>query len=103
MTTNEFMAAYLEGRSELSKLERRIDDLKVFLAGVVSSFKDGELELRYDDSIFASVTLVGGGTANITVSNHAYVLAYLQSRVICHDISDLRDALLEMLRKPEMH
>lgn len=103
MTTDEFMAAYLEGHSELSKLERRIQDLKKFLAGVEASFTNGELEIRYGDSIFASVTLICGGTANVTVSGSCYVLEYLHSRVMCSDIPELRGALLEMLRNPEMH
>ena len=77
-------------------LEELLSELNAGLGGVF-------LEISRTQPSCWRIVMPSGKAAEVTVLLEYYVLEYLHYRDISTDIPELRDALLEMLRNPEMH
>jgi len=101
---NDFLTAYLEGKAKASKLEHRIELCRKLMEELQNSLEPGMIEVASNSPFIWRLNIDSKEyAATIAVGFDCYILEYLTSRVLCSDISELRAAILDMFRDPEMH
>jgi hypothetical protein len=100
---NKFLKAYCEGQKKVNALNSNVAQVNELVAEIQLDLEDGMVQFSNPTGSYTYWEITIRETATLSITHEMYTLTYTTNTVLCSDISDLRAAILDMFRDPEMH